>query len=86
MNGEGLGGTFSKGTTQMAFHLVHRYGPRDQPKFCKESFPTEPQAVIRAAQYFMAGDKDDFLIEDDAGRIVTNDLEIRQRCKITRIP
>ena len=34
----------------------------------------------------MAGDKGDFLIEDDIGQIVTNDLEIRQRCKATRMP
>ena len=70
----------------MAYHLVHRYGPKDRPQFRKESFPTEPQAVIRAAQYFMAGDIGDFIVEDDAGRIVTNDLEIRNRCKATRMP
>ena len=34
----------------------------------------------------MPAAKSDFLIEDDAGGIVTNDLEIRQRCKVTRMP
>jgi hypothetical protein len=70
----------------MPYHLLHRYGPKDQPQFRKESFPNEPMAVGRAAQYFMAGFKGDFIIEDDAGNIVTNDLEIRNRCKITRMP
>ncbi len=70
----------------MAYHLIHRYGPKDKPQFRKVSFAIEPLAVIRAAEYFMAGDRGDFLIEDDAGRIVTNDLEIRARCKATRIP
>jgi hypothetical protein len=68
------------------YHLVHRYGPKDQPQFRKESFPKEPIAVIRAAEYFMAGYEGDFLIEDDEGKIVTNDLEIRRRCKATRMP
>ncbi len=70
----------------MTYHLVHRFGPKDLPLFRKELFATEPEAVIRAAQYFMAGDKGDFLIEDDAGRIVTNDEQIRSRCKATRMP
>jgi hypothetical protein len=70
----------------MAYHLIHRFGPRNQPQFRKETFRLEPLAVIRAAQYFAAGDKGDFLIEDNAGNIVTNDLEIRERCKATRMP
>jgi hypothetical protein len=68
------------------YYLIHRYGPEDQPQFRKESFSKEPMAVIRAAEYFMAGAKGDFVIEDDAGCIVTNDFEIRARCKITRMP
>jgi len=70
----------------MAYNLIRRYGPEDRPQFRKESFPKESLAVTRAAQYLMAGDKGDFLIEDDSGRIVTNDLEIRRRCKVTRMP
>jgi hypothetical protein len=70
----------------MAYHLIHRFGSKENPQFSKTSFLTEPQAVIRAAEFFMAGDKGAFLIEDDAGHIVTNDLEIRGRCKVTRMP
>jgi hypothetical protein len=70
----------------MAYHLVQRYGPKDRPLFRKESFTLEPLAVIRAAQYYMAGCGGDFLIEDDRGRIVADELEIRLRCKVTPIP
>jgi hypothetical protein len=68
------------------YHLIQRCGSRDEPQFRKESFSKEPLAVMRAAQFFMAGFQGDFIIEDEAGRIVANDLEIRQRCKITRMP
>jgi hypothetical protein len=70
----------------MAYHLVQRYGPKDRPLFRKESFTLEPLAVIRAAQYYMAGSSGEFLIEDDRGRIVADELEIRLRCKVTPIP
>jgi hypothetical protein len=65
----------------MAYHLIHRFGPNDRPQFHKSSFLTEPQAVIRACALLASGDKGDFLIEDDTGQIVTNDLDIRNRCK-----
>jgi hypothetical protein len=70
----------------MAFHLVHRFGPKDKPHYRSETFSTEPEAVIRACALLAAGDKGDFIIEDDKGQIVTNDLEIRNRCKATRMP
>jgi hypothetical protein len=70
----------------MAYHLVQRYGPKDRPLFRKESFTLELLAVIRAAQYYMAGSSGEFLIEDDRGRIVADAIEIRQRCKVTQIP
>jgi hypothetical protein len=34
----------------------------------------------------MAGSSGEFLIEDDRGRIVADELEIRLRCKVTPIP
>lgn len=68
------------------YHLVHRYGPKDQPLFRKQPFRKHPLAMMRAAEHLMAGDRGDFLIEDDEGRIVTNDMEIRSWCKATRIP
>jgi hypothetical protein len=70
----------------MAYRLVQRYGPKDHPLFRKESFSLEPLAVIRAAQYYTAGSNGDFRIEDDRGRIIADDREIRQRCKTTRMP
>jgi hypothetical protein len=70
----------------MAYHLVQRYGPIDRPLFRKESFLLEPLAVFRAAQYYMAGAKGGFVIEDDSGRIIANEREIRRRCKVTRMP
>jgi hypothetical protein len=65
----------------MAYHLVHRFGPKDKPQFRKEPFSTEPEAVIRACALLAAGDSGDFLIEDDKGQVVTNDLDIRNRCE-----
>jgi hypothetical protein len=73
----------------MAYHLVHRirkFDPNDRPQFRKEAFSTEPEAVIRACALLAAGDRGDFIIEDDKGKIVTNDQDIRNRCKATRMP
>ncbi len=70
----------------MAYHLIHRFGPKDKPQFRKETFSTEPEAVIRACAYYAAGDQEDFVIEDDKGNVVTNDQDIRNRCKATRMP
>jgi hypothetical protein len=68
----------------MAYHLIHRFGPKDKPQYRKETFSTE--AVIRACAFLAAGDKGDFVVEDDQGKVVTNDLDIRNRCKATRMP
>jgi hypothetical protein len=38
----------------MAYHLVHRFGPKDKPQFRKEPFSTEPEAVIRACALLAA--------------------------------
>ena len=62
---------------------VRSEGPSTLPQ---KSFTLEPLAVIRAAQYYMAGSSGEFLIEDDRGRIVADELEIRLRCKVTPIP
>ena len=70
----------------MEYFLIHRFGPKDKPQFRKEPFSTEPQAVIHACAILAAGDKGDFLVEDKKGRIVTNDAQIRARCKQTRMP
>jgi hypothetical protein len=70
----------------MAYYLVQRFGPREQPQYRKEEVPTEPHGIMRAAEYFKAGFRGDFVIEDGLGKIVTNDAEIRSRCKITAMP
>jgi hypothetical protein len=46
----------------------------------------EPEAVIKAYSIIAAGDRGDFVIEDDKGKIVTNDREIRDRRKAMRMP
>ena len=70
----------------MAFHLIYRIGPSDKPQYRKETFSSEPEAVIRACTHYEAGFQGDFVIEDDKGNIVTNDLDIRNHCKATRMP
>jgi hypothetical protein len=69
----------------MAYYLVHRFGPKDKPKFQKEEFSMEPEAVMKARSLLAADDRGDFVIEDDAGKIIMNDLQIRNYCKTTKI-
>ena len=72
----------------MAYHLLQRFG-RKEPQYRKkalESFSTEPEAVRMACVLLFADDSADFLIENDKGNVVINDLEIRNRCKVTRRP
>jgi hypothetical protein len=64
----------------MSFYLVHRSSP-EAPQFKKQPFGTEPEAVIQACALIAAGTKGDFIVEDDQGQIVTNNFEIRNRCK-----
>jgi hypothetical protein len=68
----------------MPYYLVQRFGPKDKPQFRKEEFSTEPEAVIKACALLAADGTQSFVVEDDAGNIVTNDREIRSRCKGTR--
>jgi len=72
----------------MAYHLIQRFVPKgeQQPQYRTETFSAEPLAVIRAGEYYRAGFKGDFVIEDDKGNVVTNDADIRNRCKATRMP
>jgi hypothetical protein len=67
----------------MTYYLVHRFGAKDTPQYRKEPFRTEPDT---ACAFYAAGDQGDFVVEDDKGQIVANDLEIRNRCKATRMP
>lgn len=70
----------------MTHYLVHRYGPKDKPQLRKEPFSTESEAVIRACAVFASGKVGDSLVEDESGKIVTDDIAIRSRCKATRTP
>jgi hypothetical protein len=68
----------------MPYHIIHRFGSMENPQFSKTSFSKEPEAVARACTMLAAGKDGDFLVEDDKGQIVTNDVDIRNRCKATR--
>lgn len=57
----------------MVYYLVHRFGPKDKPKFQKEEFLTEPEAVIKARSLLAADDRRKFLIEDEKGKAVMTD-------------
>jgi len=69
----------------MAYYLIHRFGPKDKPQFRKEEFAMEPEAVIKARALLTAGDRGDFVTEDDNGKIVRNDRDIRSICKTTQM-
>jgi hypothetical protein len=70
----------------MPFFLIHRFNPKQPHEVRKQPFGTEPEAVIHACALIMANAEGDFLVEDDMGNVVTNDQEIRNRCKATRTP
>ena len=44
----------------------------------------EPEAVIKARSLFAANDGGDFVIEDDDGKIIMTDQQIRNYCKKMR--
>ena len=67
----------------MAYILVQRFSSKDKKKFRKEpleSFSTEKEAVRTACILLDTDGNTDFLIEDDKGNIVIDNLEIRRRC------
>ena len=68
----------------MLYYLVHRFGPGDELRFRKEEFATVPEAIIKASNLFSEGG--DFVIEDDNGKIITNDQQIRNYCKVMGMP
>ena len=69
----------------MSFYLVHR-SSSEAPQFKKQPFGTEQEAVIQACALIAAGTQGDFVVEDDQGQIVTNNLEIRNRCEAAPSP
>jgi transcriptional regulator with XRE-family HTH domain len=71
---------------QMSYFLIHRFNQKEPHQVRKQPFRTEPEAVIHACAQIMANAVGDFIVEDDKGNVVTNDQEIRNRCKATRMP
>jgi len=69
----------------MAYYLVHRFGPKDKPLFRKEEFSMEPEAVSKAHSLLAVDASGDFLIEDDNGKIIMSDQQIRNYCKTKRM-
>ena len=70
----------------MVYYLVHRFGSKDKPKFQKEEFSLEPEAVIKARSLLATDDRGNFVIEDDDGKIIMTDQQIRNYCKKTSTP
>jgi hypothetical protein len=46
----------------------------------------EPEAVSMARRLLTADDRGNFIIEDDEGKIIMTDRQIRSYCKATRMP
>jgi hypothetical protein len=68
----------------MQFYLVHRFGQEDGLQYSNQPFSTENEATMLARSLIGAGELGDFLIQDDKGRVVANDTEIKWRCKPTK--
>jgi hypothetical protein len=46
----------------------------------------EPEAVIKARSLLATDDRGNFVIEDDDGKIIMTDQQIRNYCKETSTP
>jgi hypothetical protein len=73
------------GGAAMAYYLVHRFGLKNKPLFRKEEFSMEPEAVSKAYSLLAADASGDFLIEDDNGKIIMTEQQIRNYCKTKKI-
>jgi hypothetical protein len=51
-----------------------------------QEFDREPEAVTKARVLVAADDRGEFVIEDEEGKIVLTDKQIRKLCKVTKIP
>ena len=70
----------------MAYSLMYKYDRKEVQRIRRLSFSTEPEAVIRACAAIAEGTGWDFEVRNDRDEVVTNDQEIRNRCKATRMP
>jgi len=70
----------------MAYFLIYKYDRNEDQKIRKLAFSTEPEAVIMACTVIAEGSGWNLEIQDDAGDVVLDEEEIRDRCKGTRMP
>jgi hypothetical protein len=70
----------------MPYYLIHRFGSENQPKFQKEEFSMEPQAVMKARELLGDDESGEFRIEDDEGHVIMTDRRIRRFCKSMKAP
>ena len=66
----------------MPFRLIHRYGHPNRWMFCVDFFLTVSDALNEARNRIATRDQGDFLIEEDDGRIVVNDVEVAAYCGV----
>ena len=63
------------------YYLIHRFHQADSLQYSNQLFSTENEATLRACLLVGAGELGHFLIEDEDGRVVADDTEIKGRCK-----
>ena len=63
------------------YYLIHRFHRADSLQYSNRLFSTENEAMSRACLLIGAGELGQFLIEDEDGRVVAGDTEIKGRCK-----
>ena len=70
----------------MTYYLIHKCDRKEDQKVRTLAFSTEPEAVIAACAVIAEGTGWDFKILNHDNETVTNDVEIRNRCKQIRTP
>jgi hypothetical protein len=63
------------------YYLIHRFHQADSLQYSNQPFSTENEATSRACSLIGAGKLGDFLIQDEEGRVIADDIEIKGRCK-----
>jgi hypothetical protein len=67
----------------MAYNLVQMFYSKDRTKSRKEpleAFSTLQEALKTACTLLATDNNANLLIEDDKGKVVINELEVRKRC------
>ena len=63
------------------YYLIHRFHQADSLQYSNQLFSTENEAASRACLLIDAGELGHFRIQDEDGRVVADDTEIKGRCK-----